>query len=101
MRWLVLVASLAACETTPVQTNPLDGGISCGTSMCGDNEVCVDHAAGIDAGPGPSGSMSCFTVPRGCYIFNCGGVSCAPCMQALCAPTPVQVAGRNVDCAGQ
>ena len=101
MRWLVLAALVGACETTPVQTNALDGGIACGTGGCADNELCVDHQAGIDAGAGGGDSRSCFAVPKGCYIFDCGGVNCAPCMQALCAPTPVQVAGRNVDCAGQ
>ena len=61
MRWLVLAALVGACETTPVQTNALDGGIACGTGGCADNELCVDHQAGIDAGAGGSSSTGSAT----------------------------------------
>lgn len=81
---------LMACETTPYQTTPLDGSIGCAAMTCAADEVCVEAA--------PGGTSSCFAVPDGCYIFNCSGVRCAPCIQALCESTPVEVNERNVYC---
>lgn len=96
---LLAVAVLGACETTPYQTTPLDGAIGCAAMSCGPDEVCVEYTAGIDAGPGGGVTNECFAVPEGCYIFNCSGVRCAPCIQALCPSVPVEVNGRNVYCA--
>jgi hypothetical protein len=96
---LLAVATLAACETTPYQTTPLDGSIGCASTTCGADEVCVEYAPGIDAGAGAT--TECFAVPDGCYIFNCSGVHCAPCIQALCSAQPVEVNERNVYCPGQ
>ena len=86
-----LVALAAGClETTPYQTTPLDGSISCASMTCDADQVCVEAA--------PGGASSCFSVPAGCYIFNCSGVRCAPCIQALCSTQPVEVNERNVYC---
>ncbi len=90
MKWLLAFALIAACETTPYQTTPLDGPIGCASMSCAADEVCVEAA--------PGGASSCFAVPKGCYIFNCSGVRCAPCIQALCTTTPVEVSERNVYC---
>lgn len=92
MRALLLaLAVTAGClETTPYQTTPLDGSIGCASATCAADEVCVEAA--------PGGASSCFAVPDGCYIFNCAGKRCAPCVRALCSTEPVEVAGRNVYC---
>ncbi|MBL0213378.1 MAG: hypothetical protein IPQ07_05815 [Myxococcales bacterium] len=101
MRWLVVLSLVAACETTPYQTTPLDGSTECGTSTCGAGEVCVNTPAGVDAAAGGGGGAMCFLPPKGCYIFDCSGVRCAPCIQALCSLEPVEVAVRNVYCPAQ
>ena len=107
---LGLGLGLVACETTPYQTTALDGGIACGTSSCASGEVCVEQAAGIDAADGhDTATRFCFAPPNGCYVFNCHGVKCAPCLLALCALCTdndsgcnyVDVAERNVYCPGQ
>jgi hypothetical protein len=98
VRLVPLALLLAACETTPTVTNALDGGIGCGALACGPDELCVDQAAGIDAG---TGSLSCWAVPKDCEVFNCSGARCAPCIRALCTQEGVQLSGRNVDCPGQ
>lgn len=87
---LVLAATAGCLETTPYQTTPLDGSIGCASATCADDQVCVEEA--------PGGASSCFTVPSGCYIFNCSGKRCAPCVQALCSTEPVEVNARNVYC---
>lgn len=90
MKWALVVVALVACETTPYQTTPLDGSFGCASMACAADEVCVEAA--------PGGASSCFAVPRGCYIFDCSGVRCAPCIQALCSTKPVAVNERNVFC---
>ena len=91
MKAALLLLLVAGClETTPYQTTPLDGGISCASTTCAADEVCVEDM--------PGGTSSCFAVPDGCYIFNCSGKRCAPCIQALCAAEPVEVNERNVFC---
>jgi hypothetical protein len=95
---LVLVA-LAACEQTPYITTPLDGGVACGQDACGGGSVCIEEFAGVDSGvPNPT---RCFTVPDGCYVFDCSKERCSPCFQHECAPTPVAIVGRSVYCEGQ
>ncbi len=110
IRIAVALARLAGCETTPYQTTPLAGGIACGTSSCASGEVCVEQPAVIDAADGhDTASRFCFAPPAGCYVFNCHGNRCAPCMLDQCALFRadaaacgnIDVAERNVYCPGQ
>lgn len=94
MRALLALALIAACETTPYVTTPLDGGTGCGRDACGGGDVCIEsYLAGRDPNP-----TRCFTPPDGCYVFDCDGVECAPCMREQCAPVPVAIVGRTVYC---
>ena len=94
MRALLLCAALAACETTPYVTTPLDGGTPCGMDACAGGEVCVEnYVPGRDPNP-----TRCFAPPSDCYVFNCDYEQCAPCMHEQCAPFPVAIVGRTVYC---
>ena len=98
MKWLAALTLVAACETTPYVTTPLDGSIGCGADACGADNVCIEQYRGVDGG-GPNPTR-CFAVPDRCYIFDCAGARCAPCMREECAPIPVAIVGRNVYCEG-
>lgn len=91
---LALALALAACEETPYVTTPLDGGTACGASSCGAGEVCVEEfLPGREPNP-----TRCFAPPDDCYVFDCAGEKCAPCMRAQCAPLPVAIVDRTVFC---
>ena len=110
MRWVLLLA-LAACETTPYVTTSLDGSTACGSSTCGTGEICIEQAGGIDAADGhDTGTHTCFAPPKGCYVFDCHGLNCAPCLQQQCSLCSsgasdgcafVDVAARTLYCPGQ
>jgi hypothetical protein len=94
VKWLVAIGVLAACETTPYVTTPLDGSIACGMDACGGGDVCIEqYVAGRVPNP-----TRCFSPPDGCYIFTCDGENCAPCMRAQCEPFVIGIVGRNVYC---
>ena len=94
MRLALALALVAACETTPYVTTPLDGGTACGADACAGGDVCIESfLPGRDPNP-----TRCFTPPEGCYVFDCDGVKCAPCLREQCAPVPVAIVGRTVYC---
>jgi hypothetical protein len=100
---------LAIACTTQHKATSLAGAIACGTTTCGDGQLCTTTPT-----QPPDGTISyqCLDVPKGCDAYDCrssdphttrpGCTPCETCIMQLCAYYPddqnISLAGRMLSC---
>jgi hypothetical protein len=97
-RFLAAGAFAVGCAR---DTTSLDGPVTCGDSMCGDGELCLEY----EPHPDQSVQYSCVEVAPSCDVFDCtsdsrqDGPHCPTCILDNC-PGIAAIYDRELVCLG-